>query len=76
MFVETDRHLYLPNLTEYIQFEKGEKQNIISICLKDILAGIESQIQTIEIYYNPVTTVINCDIEGVKYFNIVTRKEV
>lgn len=76
MFVETDRHLYLPNLTEYIQFEKGEKQNIISICLKDILTGIESQIQTIEVYYNPVTTVINCDIEGVKYFNIVTRKEV
>ncbi len=76
LFIETDRHLYLPNLTEYIQFEKGEKQNIIFICLKDILRGIESQIQTIEVYYNPVTTVVNCDIEGVKYFNIVTRKEV
>ena len=76
LFVETDKHLYLPNLTEYIQFEKGQKQNTISICLKEIFKGIESQIQTMEIYYNPVTTIINCDIEGVKYFNIVTRKEV
>lgn len=65
LFVETDSHLYLPNLTEYIDFEKGDKQNIININLKEILSGVESQIQTIEVYYNPVTTVINCDLEGV-----------
>lgn len=76
LFIETDKHLYLPNLTEYILFEKGDNQNIIYVNLKEVLNGIESQIQTIEICYNPVTTLINCDIEGVKYFNIVTRKEV
>lgn len=76
LFVETDQYLYLPNLTEYIEFTKGDKQNTISIHLQDILKGIESQIQTIEIYYNPITTLIDCDLEGVRYFNIVTRKEV
>lgn len=76
LFIETDNHLYLPNLTEYIGFEKGDKQNTINIHLKEILGGLESQIQVIEIYYNPITTIINCDLEGVKYFNIVTRKEV
>lgn len=76
LFVETDQHLYLPNLTDYIDFIKGEKQNTISIKLKEIIGDIESKIQTIEVYYNPITTVIDCDLEGVKYFNIVTRKEV
>lgn len=76
LFIETDKHLYLPNLTEYINFEKAEKQNIISINLKNIISGIESQIQSIEIYYNPMTTKIICDVDQVKYFNIVSRKEV
>lgn len=76
LFVETDQHLYLPNLTDYVDFIKGEKQNTISIKLKEILGDVESKIQTIEVYYNPITTVIDCDLEGVKYFNIVTRKEV
>lgn len=76
LFIETDSHLYLPNLTEYIEFKKGENQNTIVIQLKEIIKGIESQIQTIEVYYNPVTTLIDCDLEGVQYFNIVTRKEV
>lgn len=76
LFIETDNHLYLPNLTEYISFKKTDKQNIIDIHLKEILGGLESQIQAIEVYYNPVTTAVNCDFEGVKYFHIVTRKEV
>lgn len=37
LFIETDNHLYLPNLTEYIGFEKGDKQNTINIHLKEIL---------------------------------------
>jgi len=76
LFVETAQYLYLPNLTEYIEFKKGDNKNTISIHLKEIFNGIEPKIQAIEIYYNPVTTFINCDLKGVKYFNIVTRKEV
>lgn len=76
LFVETDQYLYLPNLTEYIKFEKGADQNTITVSLKEVLKGIESQIQTIEIYYNPFTTHIDCDYEGVRYFNIISRKEV
>lgn len=76
LFIETERHSYLPNLTDYISFEKGEKQNTIYVNLNKIITGIESQVQSIEIYYNPVTTLIHCDIEGVSFYNIVTRKEV
>lgn len=79
LFVETDKHLYLPNLNEYIEFDKGnetQEKNTISIRLKDVFDGLESQIQAIEVYYNPMTTIIDCDIEGVNYYNIVTRREV
>lgn len=76
LFVETESNLYLPNLTEYIEFEKGEEKNQIRIQAKEILDGLRDRVQSIEIYYNPSTTHIINDLEGVKYFNIVTRKEV
>lgn len=76
LFVETESDLYLPNLTEYIEFKKGEEKNQIRIQAKEILDGLRDRIQSIEIYYNPSTTKIINDLEGVKYFNIVTRKEV
>lgn len=76
LFVETEKDLYLPNLTEYIEFQKGEEKNQIQIHAKEILDGLKERIQSIEIYYNPSTTEIINDLEGVKYFNIVTRKEV
>ena len=31
LFVETESDLYLPNLTEYISFDKGEEKNIINL---------------------------------------------
>lgn len=76
LFVETEEDLYLPNLTEYIEFKKGEEKNQISININDILEGLKDGIKSIEIYYNPLTTMITDDIEGAQYFNIVTRKEV
>lgn len=76
LFIETEKDLYLPNLTEYIEFEKGKEINQIRIHAKEILDGLREKIQSIEIYYNPSTTKIIDDLKGVKYFNIVTRKEV
>ena len=76
LFVETEPTLYLPNLTEYVEFVKGEDKNTIIIHLKDLLEGIMSKVQTIEIYYNPNTTVIDCDLTNIHYYHIVTRKEV
>jgi len=76
LLVETEEDLYLPNLTEYISFEKGEKKNRIVIHLKEILGEVTNKIKSIEIYYNPVMTEVHNDLEGVQYFNIVTQKEV
>lgn len=76
LFVETEPTLYLPNLTEYIDFAKGEDKNTISIHLKNLLEDVKSKIYAIEIYYNPNTTNIDCDLTDVNYYHIVTRKEV
>lgn len=75
LFVETDENLYLPNLSEYIEFEKGEK-NTIKINCSNLLNSVKERIQNIEIYYNPYTTNIECSIEEVKFFDIFTQKEV
>ena len=77
MFVETEADLYLPNLSEYIAFEKTEGKNRIGLTCAELLDEVRDRIQKIEIYYNPYTTEIGGErIEGAKYFNILTRKEV
>jgi len=77
LFVETEPDLYLPNLSEYITFEKGDKMNIIDMgdCA-GILNAFGSRIKSIEIYYNPYTTQLISDIKDAKLYNIVTQKEV
>lgn len=76
LYVETDPNLYLPNLSEYIEFEKGDKKNVIRIICDDLLNDLADKIQSIEVYYNPYNTVIESKIEGAKHFNIFTQKEV
>ena len=77
LFVETEADLYLPNLSEYIAFEKTEGKNRIGLTCAELLDEVRDRIQKIEIYYNPYTTEIGGErIEGAKYFNILTRKEV
>ena len=77
LFVETEKDLYLPNLSEYIGFEKSEEQNVIDISkCGQILADLLDRVQSIEIYYNPYTTKIEGEIKGAKIYNIITQKEV
>lgn len=75
-FVETKSDCYLPNLTSMISFKKGEEKNKISVNCGSLLNEMKEQIEKVEIYYNPSTTEIETDIEGVKYYHIVTQKEV
>lgn len=77
IFVETEPDLYLPNLSEYIGFEKGEQKNCINLeeCAQ-ILQGVQEKIKNVEIYYNPYTTILNQEIVDAKLYNIVTQKEV
>ena len=76
LFVETEANLYLPNLTQYITFEKGKVKNKIHISAGKVLEALKEQIKLMEVYYNPDTTEIVDDLEGVKYYHIITRKEV
>lgn len=76
LFVETKEDLYLPNLAEYIVFEKGSDKDIIKITCDTLLNQVKDRILDIEIYYNPLKTQIETDIEGVRYYNIFTQKEV
>ena len=77
LFVETDKELYLPNLTEYITFEKGEKLNVIDISgVATILNEFADRIKDIEVYYNPYTTELISGINKEKRYNIITQKEV
>ena len=76
LFVETESSLYLPNLCEFVKFEKGESKNKITLECGDLLNSLKDRISSVEIYYNPYTTEIITDIEGAKKFNIYTKQEV
>lgn len=77
VFVETKIDTYLPNLSEYVEFEKQDDKNCIKIeKLVELLKEMADTIDSIEIYYNPYTTILEGDIKDAKYFNILTLKEV
>lgn len=76
LFVETDEDLYLPNLSEYISFNKGENKDTIKIRCSDLLNKLQNKIKTVEIYFNPYKTNIEHDIKGANIFNIFTQEEV
>lgn len=76
LFVETELDLYLPNLSEYIKFVKGEEKNTIELNCSELLNSLKSKVKNIEVYYNPYTTKIESCLENIKLFNIFTKKEV
>ncbi|WP_129600183.1 type I CRISPR-associated protein Cas7 [Anaerophilus nitritogenes] len=76
LFVESESNTYLPTLSEYVAFEKGEDKNTIILKCGDLLNALKDKIESVEIYYNPYTTIIDTDIEGVKKYNIFTKQEV
>ena len=52
LFVETEIDTYLPNLSEYINFEKGDKLNTIDISgVAEILNNIGDRIKDVEVYF-------------------------
>lgn len=76
LFVETEKDLYIPNLSQYITFEKRQEKDIIAVKCGKILNSLSEKIKSIEIYYNPYTTSIESDIEGAKLLDIFTKQEV
>ena len=76
VFIKTDSTLYLPNLDKYVKFIKGEEKNTFELNFKEILDGLEDRIESIEVYYNPLTINVKANFEGAKYYNIFSKKEV
>ncbi|WP_300347684.1 type I CRISPR-associated protein Cas7 [Clostridium sp.] len=76
IFIKTDSTLYLPNLDRYVKFIKGEEKNIFELNFKEVLEGLEDRIESIEIFYNPLTIDLKANFEGAKYYNIFSKKEV
>ncbi|MDB2156282.1 type I CRISPR-associated protein Cas7 [Clostridium butyricum] len=76
LFIETDSDLYLPNLSEYIEFVKGDEKNTIKINCSELINSVSNKIKNVEIYFNPYKTVLESDIKGAKVFNIFTQEEV
>lgn len=74
LFVETEPDVYLPNLSEYIKFQKGEEKNIIAMEFGHVLERMGNKIISIEIYYNPYTTELEGDMQGAEKFHIITRE--
>lgn len=75
LFIETEKDLYLPDLSQYIKFYKDEK-NIIEITCSNLINDLSEKIIDISIYINPYTTELKYDIKGAKIYNIFTQKEV
>ena len=76
LLVKTEQNAYLPNLDGYIKFDKGTDQNKITIVCDDMLNRLQEKIKSIEIYYNPYTTVLQHQIKGAQIYNILTQSEV
>nr|WP_320024516.1 type I CRISPR-associated protein Cas7 [uncultured Acetobacterium sp.] len=77
LFVETEPELYLPDLAQYITFEKNpDSKDIIHLGMTDLINSLENRVQSVEIYYNPYTTILEGELKNVKLFNIFTKAEV
>lgn len=77
LYIETDPELYLPDLSQYIKFEKKDQnKGIIHLGMVELLNNISDRISAIEIYYNPYMVSISDVPEQAKLYNIFTREEV
>lgn len=77
IFIETNMDTYLPDLAQFIKFEKGEEKDIIDLKkIDELICQIKEKVKAVEVYYNPFTTNLGEKIKEVKYFNIFTKEEV
>ena len=76
LFVETKATTYLPNLSEYIRFEKDNDKNIIEIQCGALLEELGENIEKVDVYYNPHTTILKGVSDNMRAYDIRTQKEV
>ncbi|MBR8749046.1 hypothetical protein IX317_000707 [Fusobacterium sp. DD29] len=76
IFVKTKPEFYLPNLDQYLKFEKGEEIDTLKLGFDEMLNDCKDNIVSVEIYYNTLNLKVEHNIKGAKEFNIFTRKGV
>lgn len=76
IFVETKIDTYLPNLAEYVHFEKGDHKNVIILDFADLFDQLEDGIDKIDVYFDPHTTKLNGLTDQMSVYDIRTQKEV
>lgn len=76
LFVETKPDTYLPNLSEYIRFEKESEKNVIELQCRDFFWELDAVIEKVDIYFNPHTTTLKGLPENAEVYDIRTLKEV
>ena len=75
LFVETKADTYLPNLSEYVDFEKTEEKNRIILSCAEFLDQMKDHVEKIDIYYNPHTTDLQGVPENASLYDIRIQKE-
>lgn len=76
LFIETEKDLYLPDLAQYIKFEKAENKDRIILLPEfvELINILSERIMNIEVYYNPLKTGMDKNLGKAKYYNIFTRE--
>jgi CRISPR-associated protein Csh2 len=71
LFIEckNDAKLYLPNLDQYIKFEKTQAKSVIDLTGLDFIAEAKEKIEKVEVYYNKAMVEIKSNLKekGLKY---------
>lgn len=76
LFIEVTEGTYLPDLAQYITFNKEGDTGIIHLGFDELLNQFKENIISVEIYYNTLNLKVKHNIVGAKEYNIFTRKEV
>ncbi|WP_246105357.1 type I CRISPR-associated protein Cas7 [Sporomusa termitida] len=65
---------YLPNLDPYVTVCKKEDKTMYDLsAIAPIVAGIQEQVEQIELYINPYAAEVLLELDGLKRYNIITR---
>jgi CRISPR-associated protein Csh2 len=80
LFIELKegKKLFLPELSQYIEFTKEDEKNVINLKGMSFLNDLTNDIEKIEIFYNPITTQVLEDflITAKIKTNIITGKDI
>src|SRR5665648_117234 len=67
---------YLPNLDPYVQVYKESDKTIYDLtAIAPIVAGIQDQIEKIELYVNHYSAEVRIEVDRLQRYNIITRAE-